>query len=385
MAWEASRKLAHTLPGARRRAAGPSTPLAWLGVALLVTGFVAVVVAAAVLNAPLGPWVLFPVYALIPLPMLGLFIFVWAAPDEFIATATKVVRIVGSGGRRAGLFLSSAISLTVIGFLVAGVKSELPGWALLLLLAFSILGAIVSVGCLSTGTPVVSVTSDVRGYQGRRWGLLIFSLAVCTVGAVVGAGAGRYLSAQAVWPSVTLAVVGIAVSIFVQHHRDLNDSLDTLDHALATLYLELAKSASDQGQLRSAAIEVESAITVRERGPLSIEPLPLVDDALRTCMYYLLAVVADLPIRVTTEGEAAVLAAHLGGKDPRTLLADLCWEIRRRLSRPAKLIRHLDKRAYIAVPYPRLPAPESEEPIAVTPDDERHHATARDSEPVISL
>lgn len=370
LAWAAAEDLANSLAPRIRRPKGPSRPLAWIGIGMFALGIGGA--ATLGITAPSGPdlvpW--FRAYLFIGVAISGFFAFVWAAPDEYIARTAKVMRAGTTASRRLRLLLAAVNSAVLLGFALAAAKSAASGWVFLLLLSLGVIGTIFAMSALSSGTAIVSATSKSRGYDGRRIALLVISFGVFTCGTIVGAGAARYLNAQAVWPSVALAVLGLIVGVFAQHHRELNESVDKLDHALAALYNELIASAQDLPKLREAAMDVESAITVRSRGPLSIAPLPLVDYELRICVFYLLAVVTQLPIRVPTIGQAAILKRHFDGHDPRTLLGDLAWEIRRRLFRSAKAVERINENAFAATRYPRISmlsepsprAPEAQDP-----------------------
>jgi MFS family permease len=210
----------------------------------------------------------------------------------------------------------------LLGFAVAAVKSSESGWVFLLLLAFAVTGTVLATSTLSSGAAIVSATSKVRGYEGRRAALLVISLALFTCGVIVGGGAARYVNAQAVWPSVALAALGLIVGVFAQHHRELNESVDELDLALADLYNELLEEDGDWRELRRAAPRVESAITTRSRGPLSLAPLPIINYDLQICVLHLLAIAAKLPIRGPSAAQAAFITKRLGGHDTRVLLGD---------------------------------------------------------------
>jgi hypothetical protein len=366
LAWAAAEDLANSLTPRIRRTKGPSRVLAWIGIGMFVLSIGSATTLGIMMPSVSDflPW--FRAYLFVGVAISGFFVFVWAAPDEYLARTAKVMRAGTTAGRRLRLLLATVNSAVLLGFAFAAAKSAASGWLFLLLLSLGVIGTIFAMSALSSGTAVVSATSKSRGYDGRRLALLVISFGVFTCGTIVGAGAARYLNAQAVWPSVALAILGLVVGVFAQHHRELNESVDKLDHALAALYNELLAPDQDSPKLREVAMDVESAITVRSRGPLSIAPLPLVDYELRICVYYLLAIVTELPIRVPSIGQAAILKRHFEGHDPRTLLGDLAWEIRRRLFRSAKTIERIDESAFTATRYPRISI--LSEPSPRTPD-----------------
>ncbi|WP_336629694.1 MULTISPECIES: hypothetical protein [unclassified Microbacterium] len=346
-------------PGYAQRSAGPSRPLFWTGVSAGLIGIVGTLIAGQSTKV-LGLWGLPLIYVTLATTVGGLFLHLWAAPVYAVRFA-KVIRVTSAGLRRTLLWMSCTISLSVLLFLVGTAASPLGKSGLLTMLGYAGISMYFAGVAVAEGAPAISAYTRAYGYRGRRWALLVAALGVCTIAAVVGAIAARFLNAQAVWPAITLAVLGIVVTVFVQQQRELHDAIAGLGFALADLYASLTSADRNDDKLRTAAMKVESAITPRASGPLSITPLPLVDEELRTVMYFLLEVVAGLPIRVVPQAQAQFVLEQLCGEealrtDADVLLAELCWEIRRRLFRSPASLAKLDAAAFVHTQYPRIVA-----------------------------
>ncbi|CAM5282313.1 hypothetical protein [Leifsonia shinshuensis] len=359
-AWAAAKVIANDPPNLSRREGGPSVGLAWCGISASAVGLVGAVVIG-VLVGQNYPWNLLAMYLALFIFGGGLILLLWAAPRSYINVVAVVIRRAQTIVRRGALTFSALSALAVlILVIVAHFAAWHSSWYLPVLL-LAVIGTAVAFQSLTLGASMVSASSSIRGYDGRRWALLILSFGVCTIGATVGAMAARSLGsgAGAVWPSVTLAVFSVVVGIFVQQHRELDDSIGELDRALAHLHERLMTSPLDESSLRAACTTLESAFVTPVRGPFSIAPLPLIDDELRICLYYLMSVVTALPFRTTSKDEVAALDRLLARHDSRLLLAELAWEIRRRLLRPGKTVKRLDERAFQFGEYPQIAAPRS--------------------------
>ncbi|MFK3669860.1 hypothetical protein ACI2IX_06775 [Leifsonia aquatica] len=388
-AWVAATELAGKATEGRRRDT-PSALLAWVGLGSIPLSFAAAIATNVFLSRSMGLWAFPLTYLALSPTVVGIWLLFWAAPETYIERISRGIRLGETFGRRFqlgfSLMLEASVLVLLLGIEFGAIKIDHRGWWLVGLLGFAALATAMAAIALASGTPIVSVTSKIRSFHGRRIALLIYVLGVCTVSAVTGAGLAHFFNSPAVWPSVVLAIVGIVLGILAQQSRELKDSVDALEEALATLYTELTRLPLDEAKTRAAALAVESAITQQPRGPLSIPPLPLLDNDLRTCTYYLLAVVTRLPFKITTKGQADVLKEHLNVAHPEVLLAELAWEIRRRLFRPAKVIARLDERAF--VPWSQHEAPASGSPdspcelgggpeaMCGTPGTEHHEAAA---------
>jgi hypothetical protein len=307
-----------------RRKGGASLGLAWTGIVLFVLGLLGALVADFLLNPVWGGWSGFLIGPLAASAALGLLVLTWAAPRSYVSVISSVVRATETIIRRSTLTFSvsgSVVALLLVLDVNAG--ADVSSWWLVLATSIALASTGVAVWALKLGVALVSATTAINGYFGRRWALLIASLGVIASGISAGALGARALGAPAVFPSVALAVLGIVIGIFTQQHRELHDAIDALEKALAALYHAVAAADVDATTVSAAATEVERAMTRRTRGPFALAPVPLVDDDLATCMYYLLPLVTGLPFRIASEAEVRQLGRHLERHDPRVLLADL--------------------------------------------------------------
>ncbi|WP_308467462.1 hypothetical protein [Rathayibacter soli] len=334
--WDAAAMLARTVPNVRRRATGFSWSHMAGGLAMVAVGLLGLVGSAS-LPLDMEVWrILLPspsIAVLIP----GLMLTMWAAPESAVRLVMRAIRHGVAFGRRVTLFLSFAVSVIALAFVAAAESTKLSASEVVSFYIVAFFLVLLGIGMAASTLPytpaIVSVTTKGCGYCAGRTAMLAWCLACCITGTIVGAAAAHTLSSAAVWPSVTLALLGVFITVFAQRHKDLQTDISNLERSLAALHRELTASVPDSRRLLEACTHIEAALSTKPRGPFTLASQSILDYELEVTFLYLLAQATCLPVSEATSAESSVLQPFFAEIERSAALAGFTWSIRGRLLR----------------------------------------------------
>jgi hypothetical protein len=166
--------------------------------------------------------------------------------------------------------------------------------------------------------------------------MLFWCFGCLVVGTTVGAAAAQFLNSAAIWPSVTLALLGIFIAVFSQRYADLQKTIASVSTSLAAVHRELSGPEASTSALRMYAAELEGALAPKPRGPFVLPRQALFEYELEACLMHLLSTVSGLPVSRATAAETDELRSSLEGSDPQSELAQFAWELRGHLLHPRR-------------------------------------------------
>lgn len=326
--------LATTAPNVRRRPAGSSWAQTMVGLFLLGGGLFGLIGATAL--PEMNPLRFAIVSSSVVAFIAGFLLATWAGPEVVVQTMAKVVRFGESIGRIAVRAISAFLSVAALALIGAAETARVAPYRVSeYVLAFiaGVIAIVTAVSAVSSGSAIVAVRDRNGGYKADRISMIVWCVACGTVGTLVGAVVAHTFSAAAIWPSVTLTLAGLFISVFAQRHKDLQANAIALEKSLADLYQAVRCLPAGDTGLWKAAMDVQSALSVRPWGSHSLAPPPLLSYELKAALLYLIEVTSKLAINGVTDAERAALDRCFGEVDLMFELEQLIWSIRSDLIR----------------------------------------------------